>query len=299
MNFKLNTTPNPFFLFISILFLFSCKEINEKVNQDDIQDTTFAIPETIKLHLDSTIKNLPNLITDSVKISQHLEIDNSKKYIYLTFDDGPQHGTVASFELCKKLNVKSTFFMVAFHASSPNLKNIVRLINDDYPRTLLGNHSRSHARNKYQSFYHNDSLAVEDLFFAQKILNVPFKIIRLPGSNSWLIENRMKTETLARNVCKRMDTSGYNIVGWDMEWNFFAVSANPIQSADEMIEKVKHRFETNKLYTPNHLVILMHDRMFRNPNYTDSLHKFISTLQKDTNYIFETVDHYPGLKPLN
>jgi hypothetical protein len=36
--------------------------------------------------------------------------------------------------------------------------------------------------------------------------------------------------------------------------------------------------------------------MFRLPNYADSLQKFIMILKQNPKYVFETMDHYPGLK---
>jgi peptidoglycan/xylan/chitin deacetylase (PgdA/CDA1 family) len=45
---------------------------------------------------------------------QPLAYDSTKKYIYLSFDDGPQHGTVTCYDLCKKEAVKASFFMVGY-----------------------------------------------------------------------------------------------------------------------------------------------------------------------------------------
>jgi len=264
------------------------------------------ISDVVTTEIDSSLDQnrirpiILNPVFDSIeriKISEPHIMDTSKKYIYLTFDDGPQHGTVACFDLCKELNVKATFYMVGFHASSVNLRNIIREIDNNYPQTLLANHSFSHARNKYHFFYNNDSLATADLLYAQEMLKVPFKIIRLPGSNSWVLKEKFKAEPLAKKVCKKLDSLGYNIIGWDLEWNFNS-SSNPIQSADEMIAKVYSKFQKNNLMTKNHLMILTHDRMFRNSNFTDSLKKFITVLQLDSNFVFETSDHYPGLKSL-
>lgn len=299
MKFKPYNYQYPIYLLLITVYFFSCIEKNSKNDNNFNYDTTITkVTEQITI-ADSQI--LADTKTDSAfqKVSVPNILDTSKKYIYLTFDDGPQHGTVACFDLCKQLKVKSIFFMVGAHASSINLRNIVRRIDDNYPQTLLANHSKNHARNNYHSFYLNDSLAVSDIQLAQKTLKVPFKITRLPGSNSWVLKNRIKAEPIAYKVCKRIDSLGYNILGWDIEWNFDHTSANPIQSADVMIIRIRKYFEKKYVKTPNHLVLLMHDRMFRNDNYIDSLHKFIATLQKDTNYIFETVDHYPGLKPLN
>jgi peptidoglycan/xylan/chitin deacetylase (PgdA/CDA1 family) len=250
---------------------------------------------TNKSNLD-TIKNL-----DSIKliVSQPIEYDTTKKYIYLTFDDGPQNGTVACFELCKKLGVKATFFMVGQHASSTHLKQIINDIKNNYPQTLLANHSTTHASGKYHYFYQHPQMAAADFYLAQKTLSVPFKIIRLPGNTSWVREGKLRSNGLTKPVCQILDSVGYNVIGWDLEWNFNHKNANPKESAATMVKRVANYLEKNSLNVPNHLVILTHDRMFRNQNYTDSLSKFISTLQQNKNYVFETVDHYPGLKKLN
>jgi hypothetical protein len=47
------------------------------------------------------------------------------------------------------------------------------------------------------------------------------------------------------------------------------------------------------------VVWLAHDRMFARPNYQDSLYKCLAMLKKDPRYVFETIDHYPGLKQNN
>ena len=49
-------------------------------------------------------------------------------------------------------------------------------------------------------------------------------------------------------------------------------------------------------YQPKHLVILTHDRMFHKSQDSLALVQFIQLVKRNPNYVFETVDHYPGLK---
>ncbi|MBC7722216.1 MAG: polysaccharide deacetylase, partial [Pedobacter sp.] len=93
-----------------------------------------------------------------------------------------------------------------------------------------------------------------------------------------------------------LDSAGYNVIGWDVEWDFNHKTANPVQSPQRLINIVDSAFAKEHLHTKNHLVILSHDRMFRNQNYTDSLAKFITLLKQNPRNVFETVDHYPGVK---
>ena len=225
--------------------------------------------------------------------------DSTKKYIYLTFDDGPQNGTTAVFELCKQLGVKASFFMVGAHAYTKNLKDIVGNIRESYPQILLCNHSFTHDNGKYRYFYNHPEMAAADFLKAQQSLNVPYKILRLPGNRAWINESNIKASDLVKPVCNLMDQAGYNAIGWDVEWNFKHKNAKPVQTPEQMIAMVDSAFARSETRTNNHIVILSHDRMFRDQNYTDSLAKFIMLLRRNPAYVFETVDHYPGLKPLH
>jgi peptidoglycan/xylan/chitin deacetylase (PgdA/CDA1 family) len=223
--------------------------------------------------------------------------DSTKNYIYLTFDDGPQNGTQACFDLCKQLGVKATFFMVGEHASSPKTKAIVAEIREAYPNFLLCNHSTTHASGHYKYFYHHPEMAAEDFYAAQKSLNVPYKIIRLPGNSAWVLKDTIKASHLVDSTCILLNSTGYNVIGWDVEWSFNHKTENPVQKPQRMVDIVDSALaKPRRLFTKNHVVILSHDRMFRNPSYTDSLAKFITILKQNPKNVFETIDHYPGLK---
>lgn len=226
-----------------------------------------------------------------------LAYDSTKKYIYLSFDDGPQHGTVACYDICKKEGVKASFFMVGLHTTlKSDGKQIVAMIRDAYPQVLLANHSYSHARGKYTSFYHHPVLAEADFLRAQDLLQVPYKIARLPGNRSWVREGEIKATDLVHPVAHLLDSAGYNVIGWDAEWHFRRKSARPLQSATRMAADIDSAFARKNTHVANHLVLLTHDRMFQHPSDADSLAKLIHILKQNPDYVFETVDHYPGLK---
>lgn len=221
--------------------------------------------------------------------------DSTKTYIYLTFDDGPHAGTKDCFEICKQLGIKATFFMVGQHAKDAWGQQVVKTIRDAYPQSLLANHSYTHAKEKYKYFYQHPDMATADFYQAQQSLNVPYKIIRLPGNSAWVRKDEMKTSQLVRPVCKLLDSAGYNVIGWDVEWNFTRGTSYPVQSPQKMADQVNYAASGHS-HTPKHVMILTHDRMFRTPAYADSLKQFISILKQNPNYVFETVDHYPNLK---
>ncbi len=123
-------------------------------------------------------------------------------------------------------------------------------------------------------------------------LQVPVKIIRLPGNTSWVGKGEMKGPKSTMPVCKILDSLGYKVIGWDVEWESVK-GATPRQSADEMVRLINERFESDLNNEANSIVILAHDRMFAKQQYVDSLTKFVATLKKDPRNVFETIDHYP------
>ncbi|GAB3364995.1 hypothetical protein GCM10027566_35120 [Arachidicoccus ginsenosidivorans] len=228
--------------------------------------------------------------------------DTTKKYIYLTFDDGPQPGTMNVYHTLKRLGVKGTFFMVGLHETfSKNLRKEVDSIRDGYPDILLANHSYTHANGHYMSFYHHHEACFEDFMKAQKSLGVQRKNIRLPGNSGWVLSTGIKAHDLVRPVCKMLDSAGYSVFGWDLEWSFKrdpkGPGSVPVQSADRMIRMVENAVQGHHTHKRNALVLLTHDRMFHHTNYADSLYKVIDVLKtRHPEYVFETVENYPGAK---
>ncbi len=222
--------------------------------------------------------------------------DSTKQYIYLTFDDGPQPGTMGCFRTIEQLGVKASFFMVGMHRWDAHFKAVVDTINDNYPAILLANHSFTHAfRDKYKAFYTHPYAALADFKRAQDSLHVPYKIVRLPGNSSWVRNGVIRASKLTRPVCVLLDSAGYKVMGWDVEWNFKPEpgGAKPVQSVLTMIKMVENTLQKNECYRKNNIVLLAHDRMFHTPAYTDSLFKFVSTLKQNPHYVFETIDKYP------
>jgi len=231
---------------------------------------------------------------------QHIRlVDSLTQYVYLTFDDGPQKGTVACMEVCKQKNVKATFFMVGLHAQQKSDgKQIVAQIKQLYPQFLLANHSFTHAKEGYRSFYKQHEQTQHDFYKAQAYLSVPYNIIRLPGNNVWITQKITKTNRQTLGVTQLLDSAGYNIIGWDAEWRFKKKTSNPVQSAEEMAWEIQRLLAKNKTRTPKHCMLLTHDRMFKEPAFADSLARMIDILKTNEHIVFETCDKYPGLKPV-
>jgi len=217
-------------------------------------------------------------------------------YVYLTFDDGPQHGTSNCIQVCKDEQAKASFFMVGMHAERwPEGKLRVDTIRQGQPQFLLANHSYSHARNRYRYFYQHPDDALTDFLQAEKILQPNYRIARLPGNNAWSILHNERSHHLVASVLHKLDSIGYDVIGWDLEWNFRHNNSRPVQLPDTLAARTLQLLREGKTRVPRHLVLLMHDRMFANPEDAASLQQYIQLLKAEPGMVFETIDHYPGV----
>ncbi|MDR3272476.1 MAG: polysaccharide deacetylase family protein [Flavobacteriaceae bacterium] len=225
--------------------------------------------------------------------------DTGKCYIYLTLDDGPQlPGTLNCKNILQENNIKATFFMIGEHYFGKEKELLVSSIEHD-PLFLVANHSNTHAfHNKYSYFYKCVDSSVLDFEKAEHTLNLKSKIARLPGRNTWMVNKQLKGESSAFHVAKKLDSMGYSVYGWDIEWRFKNGDI-PIESASQMIKVVENAMKNNRTHQHKSVVILAHDRMFGKPQYADSLRKFITALKKDDRYVFETLENYDSLVSAN
>ncbi len=224
-----------------------------------------------------------------------IKYDSSKRYIFLTWDDSPQPpGTVNCKQVFKEQNVKATFFSVGFNQVGPFKKRLIDSIRNEYPQFLLANHSFSHGFNdKYAKFYSMPDSAYSDFMRNEKELQIGVKIIRLPGNNTWASNGVIHGQKAENKLVKRLDSTGYKIIGWDIEWGQNGKQKQPKESATEMAKRVNQKFDDGSTFEQNAIVILSHDRLFEKKQFADSLNRFISILKQDPRNVFETIDHYP------
>lgn len=266
---------------LGVLAMATTSSCKNSANNNKATDSTKAVPA----------KPLPG---------SAIKLDSSKRYIYLTWDDSPQPpGTINCKAVFREQGIKATFFGVGFNKVGPWKKRIIDSIRNDYPQFLLANHSFSHGFNdKYSKFYSpsmTDS-ALHDFLKNEKELNIQVKIIRLPGNNTWASNGKIDGQKANNPLVVKLDSLGYKIVGWDIEWGQQNKMKAPKESVEEMLKKVNQKFEDGSTNQQNTIVILSHDRLFEKKQFADSLSKFISILKQDKRNVFETIDHYPTVQ---
>jgi peptidoglycan/xylan/chitin deacetylase (PgdA/CDA1 family) len=222
--------------------------------------------------------------------------DSLTKYVYLSFDDGPLPGTSNCIEICTHQNVEATFFEIAMHQSrSAYGKNLYNRIVKNESLFALSNHSYSHAYGRYLEFYHHPDMAFDDFMNAKKILSPKNNLVRLPGNNAWSTVASKRASSLVRPLVQKLDSAGLNVIGWDLEWHFDK-RGKPIQNAEKIANMVDTLFKYNQTMVKNHLVILMHDHMFRTSTDSAKLANMVALLKSNPHYQFKKLTQFPGLK---
>ena len=240
---------------------------------------------------------LPNNDSNAI-VPKHKStiLETELKYVYLSFDDGPLEGTSNCIDICLNQKVPATFFEVGMQqAASNRLKGLYNRILQSEGQFVIANHSYTHANSKYRYFYHHPNLAFDDFMEAQNSLAIKNNIIRLPGNSAWNTTTLKKASDLVKPVVLKLDSAGFNIIGWDVEWEFNK-KGRPRQSPQILSDMVDSAFAHNHTATKNHLVILMHDHMFKASTDSTKLSNMIALLKANPKYQLRKITQYPGLK---
>jgi peptidoglycan/xylan/chitin deacetylase (PgdA/CDA1 family) len=216
------------------------------------------------------------------------------KHIYLTFDDGPLNGSenIDSVILAERLKI--SVFLVGENTERSKLAGTYYKLYEQNPFVETYNHSFSHANGKYELYYSNPENVLQDIQKNERLLDLRYKIVRLPGRNMWRIGSRAKDDIKSGSAAADLlAKNGYKLYGWDIEWQHNAKDGTPVQSVDEMTKEIESRLENGNTFTKDHIVILIHDEMFRKKWEESELKQLIDKLRTHENYVFEHIRFYP------
>jgi len=219
---------------------------------------------------------------------------NGLKYIYLTFDDGPLNGSENIDSVILAERIKISVFLVGEHAEMSKQLGTYYKLYEQNPFVEAYNHSYTHAKDKYAQFYSNPANVLADIQQNEKLLNLCYKIVRLPGRNMWRIGGRKKDDgTSGEAAADLLAANGYKLYGWDLEWQHQPQTGAPIQTVDAMAKEIESRLQNGSTFTPGHIVILIHDEMFQKNWEESELKQLIDRLRQHDDYIFEHIRFYP------
>ena len=267
-------------------------------------------------------------ISSPANVSANQPATDGGYRVFLTFDDGPVLQTENVLNSLEAQRVPASFFvlgsrLLAANAGSGNvkagMKDLRRMIADG---DLIGGHSFWHldvrASNGKAATYLTPAkfpgeFAQTDALISELLKqNIPSltQIARLPTANTWRVSVRGgqniskddsgRIKNAAATAANLLQNAGYEVFGWDAEWNFPlnpvapATAAIPgvVQTPQQMANQIMALLKAGKTTKPNELVLLDHDRQFSTKTKTeDYVAQLIIILKKD-GVAFDTLNHY-------
>lgn len=245
---------------------------------------------------------------DTANMARHVSVDpgktkpavtsppgKKKKTIYLTFDDGPNKGTRHVLQVLTEEQVPAGFFVIGEHVYGSRDQQATWDSLQQNEWVEIYNHSYTHAQhNHFEKFYTNDSAVISDFQRCSDSLHLNNKLVRMPGRNSWRMSTVNATDIVkSKAAADSLYNAGFIVVGWDVEWRFND-SMKLKQTSDEMINEIDSVLLNNHTKTPDHVVLLTHDQLFKDSAEVSSLQKFIRRIKSNDEYRIEFVSKYPG-----
>jgi peptidoglycan/xylan/chitin deacetylase (PgdA/CDA1 family) len=189
-------------------------------------------------------------------------LPNSKKIVYITFDDGPTP-KITDFVLSElnKFNAKATFFCIGANIKKhPNL--FEKILADGHQ---IGNHTFNHLngwQTNNEDYLENVLLCENEI---EKISNYQNKLFRAPYG---------KIRSFQSNFLLK---KGYKIIMWDVLSADFDNSISREKCLKNVIDNVK-----------SGSIIVFHDSVKAFPNLEYTLPKALAIL-KDRGFSFEAI----------
>jgi len=254
------------------------------------------IKENKKIHLLRDLEKEKIVKKDKVSKFRLLKKTQSNdKIIYLTFDDGPLHGTENVIRILLEEEINATMFFVGKHIQKNKILFHKAL---SMQNLCISNHTYSHANEKYAYFYSNLNRVIHDVDKSQQIIGGE-KYLRLAGRNIWRLPEISKNDYAIskrqRNIeIPKYDTlmnRGYQIYGWDVEWNFNHHTGKPSYGVETILKKIESKYKQGDMTKKGKIILLSHDYMFRGEEGADKLRLLIHKL-KENNWRFESLKRY-------
>lgn len=125
--------------------------------------------------------NLPKIFNYLAKENSKTSlVNNNRKVIYLTFDDGPSIITDKVLDILKENEVKATFFVIGNQINS--LEYVVKRIHNE--GHSIGLHTYTH---KFKLIYSSKSIFIKEMLDCRneinKVVGISPNIIRFPGGS--------------------------------------------------------------------------------------------------------------------
>ncbi len=174
---------------------------------------------------------------------QEIAMQDDRKRVYLTFDDGPSSNTAEILDILAEYDVKATFFVTG-DTKNEERELYCRIVEEGHS---IGVHSYSH---RYSEIYASEEAFFEDFYmmsdYVYDVTGVRPTICRLPGGSSNTVSSIRMADVVNELEEQGVTCYDWNISGGDAEGH--NLSSNQI--AHNVISGVE-RFQTS--------MVLLHD----------------------------------------
>lgn len=201
---------------------------------------------------------------------------NTKKTVYLTFDDGPSVGTTnAIIDVLNENDIKATFFIVGLNARRNS--DITKRINEN--GMCIMPHADKH---EYNTIYSSKAKYFEDLKKCESTITKitgksNFNFIRMPGGS----DNNVARSSVLNEIKDEIVSGDRYYIDWSLD-------TGDTDSAHVPVENIESRVrDQGALYKVE--VLLMHD-MQNKLTTTEALQTTID-FYKERGYEFKTLEN--------
>lgn len=207
---------------------------------------------------------------------------NSKKVVYLTFDDGPSKNTPKILDILKENDVHATFFVICPYIEAHNA-----LIKRAYDEgNAIGNHTHNH---EFKYIYISEE-AFWDNFnkhqnFLKEVTGKDCTIFRFPGGSHNTLVRNAHGSSFTENIILKLNEQGINCYDWNVDSG--DAKGNNIPATTIYNNVVKDsKDKDGHLKSP--AIVLMHDCMTKTTT-VEALPKIIEYF-KEQGYKFDTLN---------
>ena len=216
-----------------------------KENLKDDLDEVNEILEQAKQDLEKAKEDLAAAKAANPDLADALE-NETHKYAYLTFDDGPSENTIKILDFLQVNNIKATFFVLG----KANYDEVYKRIVDE--GHTLAIHSNTH---NYDEIYASVDNFLEDINALSSKLEgltgVKPDVMRFPGGSNNTISKRFGGPELMDEIIAQVNELGLVYFDWNVD--SADASANK-QDKNIIVESV-----LNGARGHEQAIILMHD----------------------------------------
>lgn len=250
-----------YFVLLSLLFFTS---FSQSSSENSAEDTVSSF---LLLDYQNSFPDLYAWEDNAIEV-----LSESKKTVYLTFDDGPSKNTEKILDILEQYNIKATFFVTGKDLSESGILSMKRAASEGH---VIGLHTYSH---DYRQIYSSVSEFLSDYDLLRQMLEAQLgfspTLFRFPGGSYCSYGSCIRTELI-----EEMTRRGYTYYDWN-------VSAEDAVGTVTAASIRKNIFP--KVYEVTAPVILMHDAPL-NHLTVELLPEIIETLQTQ-GYCFETLE---------